>query len=1457
MVSSRRKTSETALQNSSEDTSTSAEGFSLFFTGGEEYRDNSDESFDLFDFAGVEEFTPAPYLNEVNQENYPGASTSTARLSVVNQEYLSDNCNGLYGGGSFDDQEQYLSDHCKYEFGPYLNKVNQENYPGASTSTARLSVVNQEYLCDNCNGVYGFGSFDDRDQYLSEHCKYVFGSFDDQDWSDYLFGSQDEDKIEQLKAITDYTVKECELQAVRDEPLYQIFETRSNQEGGGGSVEDDCEYVRDYTLTKVRQRESKKFGAINSDYELKIAPPSNRQVPMNYKKEKKNLYDRIKAIITDIKRTVEPHDWIGLYLMNPYLKREKDPDIWVTERRADQLDANSIMAAYTKVSQSYGNILFQGVFTLKVVQIHAPEGGRGKKNPLIGNVLSDFLRLKTRSVLVVNNLDRMCLARAVVLGKAYADQDFKFLRRLQTAESTQREAAKELLFKVGLQEKQCTLEDVEKIASYLSEYRFLVYSTLLTNFVHKGPVKKEKNIILLYDAEKKHYHALRTLPGFFGTNFFCIDCNVKYGNKNDHKCTRGCKICGVGEGDCVKVVDGITCSDCNRFIFSNVCFKNHKARGVCKRLFRCEQCNVLVDTMKRCKGEYGFKTHRCGEIYCKRCKAHFPKNHLCYMSVPSEAGSNKRKINTTEDEETDSENANKNQCKDKKIMYIFYYFEATQESLTEGKINEFEHQVNFVVSKQQCGDCIDNDELKQCESCGTRKNVFHGESALQEFVNFVFTLNSRNLFEITAIAHNSSGYDAQFILTHSFKQCEKPEIILATGTKITYMKLKNVGFIDSCRFLPMALAKIPEAFELEDSKKGDFPHFFNTAKNWSYEGPLPDFEYYGAGSKSEEDSVKLYSWWKEQRERGYNFNFQAEIREYCENDVAILEKGCLKFREAFIQDGIDPFRDATTIASACNLLFRKKFLKPFTIGLMNPHGYNYRDTQSHKALTWLKWEEEQRKIRIQHAGNGRETVLANKYKVDGFYPEEKLVFEFQGCAFHGCPKCYSSEISRKKLTPGSNNRTMVQAYDDTTCKVKLLQKLGYTVIEKWECDFYRDKINNKVLEEFCKKQDLYKPLNPRDAFFGGRTNATTLYYKKEPGEIISYVDVCSLYPFINKYGKYPIAHPQILTANLTTDITQYEGLIKCKVLPPDRLYHPVLPVRLNKKLIFPLCITCAETQPKEGRCTHSDKEWSFDGTWVSEELKKAVSMGYKVLQVYEVWQFHAVLQYFNGSKDDGLFNAYIDHFLKMKLEASGFPRGTKTEGQKDAYIIKMLNREGICLDKENIKKNPGRRQQAKLCLNSFWGKFGQRDNLAQLEYVTSAHQLNAILHDQTKEINSVCFPHEEVAQVQWNHVEEFIEPGSVANPFIAAYTTAQARLKLYSYLEKLGERVLYFDTDSVIYVTKPGQELLPTGSFLGELTDELEEYGSGASIHEFVSGGPKNYAYTVVNSAGGCVGSTC
>ncbi|GBN50013.1 hypothetical protein AVEN_95571-1 [Araneus ventricosus] len=66
------------------------------------------------------------------------------------------------------------------------------------------------------------------------------------------------------------------------------------------------------------------------------------------------------------------------------------------------------------------------------------------------------------------------------------------------------------------------------------------------------------------------------------------------------------------------------------------------------------------------------------------------------------------------------------------------------------------------------------------------------------------------------------------------------------------------------------------------------------------------------------------------------------------------------------------------------------------------------------------------------------------------------------------------------------------------------------------------------LQLFLSSHELQHRLNPRDSFFGGRTNAIRLYYQGD----IKYVDFTLLYPWVNKYCIYPVGHPQIITKDL-------------------------------------------------------------------------------------------------------------------------------------------------------------------------------------------------------------------------------------------------------------------------------------------------------------------------------------
>jgi hypothetical protein len=255
------------------------------------------------------------------------------------------------------------------------------------------------------------------------------------------------------------------------------------------------------------------------------------------------------------------------------------------------------------------------------------------------------------------------------------------------------------------------------------------------------------------------------------------------------------------------------------------------------------------------------------------------------------------------------------------------------------------------------------------------------------------------------------------------------------------------------------------------------------------------------------------------------------------------------------------------------------------------------------------------------------------------------------------------------------------------------------------------------------------------------------------------------------------------------------------------------------------------------------------GAWAHVELNTAVDLGYRIHQIHEVYHYDKWMQYDGKDPKTGLFTEYITVFMKLKQEKSGWPSWVKTDEDADKYIRDYEENVGIKLDPSEIEKNAGLRAIAKLCLNSFWGKFGQRENMVQQKYV-SPQEFFEMFHD------------EKVTLLNWEMVgsdddkgatmllrykmqDDFTHPLRNTNVVIACYVTAHARLRLHKLLHQLQDRVLYFDTDSIFYTSKPGEKNLPTGDYLGDLTDELMPYGEGSYVTEFVSAGPKNYSYKV------------
>ncbi len=82
---------------------------------------------------------------------------------------------------------------------------------------------------------------------------------------------------------------------------------------------------------------------------------------------------------------------------------------------------------------------------------------------------------------------------------------------------------------------------------------------------------------------------------------------------------------------------------------------------------------------------------------------------------------------------------------------------------------------------------------------------------------------------------------------------------------------------------------------------------------------------------------------------------------------------------------------------------------------------------------------------------------------------------------------------------------MQDLYVDTVRKMCYLREHGFNVVEMWECDLKRELKDNEEMRSYFEEHGLVDPLEPRDAFFGGRTNAAKLFYECKDQEKIRLV----------------------------------------------------------------------------------------------------------------------------------------------------------------------------------------------------------------------------------------------------------------------------------------------------------------------------------------------------------------
>lgn len=112
-----------------------------------------------------------------------------------------------------------------------------------------------------------------------------------------------------------------------------------------------------------------------------------------------------------------------------------------------------------------------------------------------------------------------------------------------------------------------------------------------------------------------------------------------------------------------------------------------------------------------------------------------------------------------------------------------------------------------------------------------------------------------------------------------------------------------------------------------------------------------------------------------------------------------------------------------------------------------------------------------------------------------------------GFGYHGCPDWFQqdrSDVKHRQTRTDATNQTLDELFKMT----KKLARTQRAWIQSGDSMGARVSISvekkNTKLQQFISKLDLQDMLDPRESFFGGRTNAIKLHYKAEEDESIQH-----------------------------------------------------------------------------------------------------------------------------------------------------------------------------------------------------------------------------------------------------------------------------------------------------------------------------------------------------------------
>lgn len=361
----------------------------------------------------------------------------------------------------------------------------------------------------------------------------------------------------------------------------------------------------------------------------------------------------------------------------------------------------------------------------------------------------------------------------------------------------------------------------------------------------------------------------------------------------------------------------------------------------------------------------------------------------------------------------------------------------------------------------------------------------------------------------------------------------------------------------------------------------------------------------------------------------------------------------------------------------------------------------------------------------------------------------------------------------------------------------------------------------------------------REAYYGGLTGNCKSYVNREnhyrgykhginyyhirgmqgARKYINYADINSSYPSCctgiiptNFKRKYQLCISLNSKSNISFIKDHHLYNVKVLYQPISKHHIPNLPVRYKDKLYQPL------DQTENGNW-----RWGI-------EIRRAISeIGEGYIKISSCMEF-------DGAP---IFENFINTVFQRRQEAKN--------KMCDPNIDEIKRAAYKCLS-ENLK----------ITLNSFYGKWGQR--IFRTNDLVNGHQLNALIkRNYTNDFRWLPFD-DDLYWISYN--DRIYQNKNVGNlVHFSSYIAACARTKLCEMFEKVGyENVIYFDTDSVIYLSDYSLESDPRlinmvdnvklGYWKNEHGKDSDKPSLDGSINWIITLGPKMYCYGYTDKKG-------